>query len=242
MAKAQGDEQKLKDLYLTVLYWSVLICSSTSVGVALVTSDLVDIVLGPNWIDVKPLMPWLALAYGLMGCSASVIPALDTVGKPQISAALQWSMVIAFVVFVVPAAWIWKDVEAVAITRLVFAVLVVPCALWLLGRCLHIRAQDILAVFWKPALASAMMTLVVLAIQSVMSGGLLRLALTVLCGALAYAGMVMGLWYAVGCPPGPEKVVRDLFVRKFLGGEEPRDLPNILTASEAVVHRTSDSP
>src|SRR5262245_42149573 len=83
MAKVQDDHEKRRRLYLTVLYWSASICSSTAIGVALVADDMVDLLLGPQWHDVKPLMPWLALSYGVLGLTNSIYPALDTIGLPR---------------------------------------------------------------------------------------------------------------------------------------------------------------
>src|SRR5205823_4066574 len=66
MATVQEDHEKRRQLYLTVLNWSALLCVSASIGVSLVAQDLVDLVLGPKWHDVAPLMPWLALAFGVL--------------------------------------------------------------------------------------------------------------------------------------------------------------------------------
>jgi lipopolysaccharide exporter len=52
MAKVQNDPDKRRDLYLSTLSWSGLICTSTSIGVALVAEDMTDLVLGPKWHDV----------------------------------------------------------------------------------------------------------------------------------------------------------------------------------------------
>ncbi len=68
----------MRDLYLTVLYWSALICSSTAIGVAVVSSDLVDVILGAKWTAIKPLMPWLAGSIGIGGTGNSIIPVFDT--------------------------------------------------------------------------------------------------------------------------------------------------------------------
>ena len=86
MATVQHDREKRRELYLTVLYWSALICTSTAIGVALVSDDMVDLVLGAKWQDVKPLMPWLALSYGVLGLGSSVFTAFDTIGLPRYSA------------------------------------------------------------------------------------------------------------------------------------------------------------
>ena len=55
LAASQDDRQRFKDIFLTVLYWSTLVCTSTAVGVALVSNDLVEVVLGSKWVGIKPL-------------------------------------------------------------------------------------------------------------------------------------------------------------------------------------------
>ena len=109
MVKVQFDKVERRTLYLRVLYWSALICISTSVGVALVSDDMVDLILGPRWHDAKPLMPWLALAFGLLSLSSSVYSAFDTIGRPDISARLQWTRFVGLAVCILPVAYFLHD-------------------------------------------------------------------------------------------------------------------------------------
>ncbi|HEX4273494.1 MAG TPA: lipopolysaccharide biosynthesis protein [Rhizomicrobium sp.] len=207
MAKTQHDRAKLKELYLTVLYWSVLICRSTAIGVALVVSDLVDVVLGPQWPDVKPLMPWLALAYGLTGMAWSVYPLFDVIGKPHVAARLQWVSVLFLVCAVVPAALLFRNLQAVVQARLAYSLLTAPLLLGMLVRELDLGWRDFFLVFWRPFVASLAMTAVVLSIEHAMAGGALRLFVTVAAGALVYVGTIMTVWRTMGCPEGPEKTL-----------------------------------
>jgi O-antigen/teichoic acid export membrane protein len=213
MAKTLGDRAKLKELYLTVLYWSVLICTSTAVGVALVTSDLVDAVLGPQWQDVKPLMPWLAIAYGFTGIVWSVYPAFDVIGKPQVSARLQWANLILLSCCVVPAALIFKSLQVVVEARFAFSLLAVPVMFWFLAKEFDLNRRDFFLVFWRPLVASATMACAVLAIKNAMVPGIPRLLACVGAGALAYVVSIMVIWSLIGFPDGPEKTVWHLLFR-----------------------------
>src|SRR5262249_7870497 len=114
MALVQSDREKRRHLYVTLLHWSALICTSTAIGVALVADDMVDLVLGPQWQEAKPLIPWLALAYGVAGLAAGAYTALETIGEPHVSARLQWSRLAALSATIVPAAYFFRDLEAVA--------------------------------------------------------------------------------------------------------------------------------
>ncbi len=207
MASAKGDAAKLRDLYLTVLYWSVLICSSTAIGVALVASDMVDAVLGPQWEGVKPLVPLLALAYGVSGPGYSVFTVLDVANKPRVSARIQWTAITCMSICLVATAVTFHSLVAVAMARLAVAVVLLPVFLWVAAGELALAPRDFSRVFWRPALASAVMAAAVLAVESMLGPGPLRLLASVPAGALAYGGSILVIWHAIGCPDGPEKTV-----------------------------------
>jgi lipopolysaccharide exporter len=208
MAAAQGDRQKLRELYLTVLYWSVLICTSTAVGVAVVSNDLVDVVLGSKWAGIKPLMPWLALAYGISGYCASLIPVFDTLNKPHISARTVW-----FNLFYGSGCLIFIGVYfhspyAIALARFASTVICSPVLFLLVALEIDIRALDFVAVFWRPWLASLVMAAFVLGVERLIpEGGLARLSVSVLTGVLSFSTTIMILWFLIGCPDGPEKTL-----------------------------------
>src|SRR6202000_2905247 len=97
MARLQGNLAGLRELYLRTLSWSAIICASTSVGVALVAHYLVNLVLGPRWRDVEPLMGWLAMSAGVLGLSSGAYTTFDAVGKAYLGARMQWVRLIALV-------------------------------------------------------------------------------------------------------------------------------------------------
>jgi lipopolysaccharide exporter len=205
LATVQGDREKRRELYLNVLYWSAIICTSTSVGVALVSSDMADLVLGAKWHDVKPLMPWLALAFGVLGLSNSVYSAFDTIGRPRISAQLQWTRLVGLSLCIFPVAFITGDLRWIAITRFLVTVAITPTLFMALARALDVHVRDFAATMWRPMASGLAMALVVLALNSAIHfHGPLRLALDVLAGATSYAAALIALWQFAGRPNGPE--------------------------------------
>ena len=205
MAKVQNDQSKRRELYLRVLYWSALICTSTAIGVALVTSDLVDLVLGPKWGDVKPLMPWLSLAFGILGLSSSVYSAFETIGRPDLSARLQWSRFLVLAVCTFPIGFLLHSVLAVAVTRLAVTIVITPALFFALARALDLHVSDFVRVLWRPMLAGLVMSAIVLAFNAIIPfGGPLRLAIDVVTGALTFVGTIMLTWRMIGEPEGPE--------------------------------------
>jgi len=208
MAAVQHDSEKRRELYLTVLYWSALICTSTAIGVALIADDMVDLVLGSQWEDVKPLMPWLALSYGVLGMGSSVYTALNTINQPRVSARLQWTRLIGTASTIFPVAYYFRDLEAVAATRLLVTIAITPTLFFALMKPFGLSARDFAVTLWRPLTAGLMMALVVLGLNSAISfAGSLRLLIDMAAGAIAYGGTLMALWVAIGQPDGPERAI-----------------------------------
>jgi len=208
LATVQGDREKRRELYLSVLYWSAIICTSTSVGVALVSSDMADLVLGAKWHDVKPLMPWLALAFGVLGLSNSVYSAFDTIGRPRISAQLQWTRLAGLSLCIFPVAYLTGDLRWIAITRFLVTVAITPTLFIALARALDVHIRDFITTMWRPMASGLAMAFVVLGINSMIHfHGTMRLALDVLAGSASYAATLIALWQLAGRPNGPESDV-----------------------------------
>ena len=205
MATVQGDREKRRELYLNVLYWSAIICTSTSVGVALVANDMADLVLGAKWHDVKPLMPWLALAFGVLGLSNSVYSAFDTIGRPRVSAQLQWTRFVGLALCIFPVAYFTGDLRWIAITRFLVTVAITPTLFTALARALDVRVGDFLVTMWRPMASGLAMAIVVLALNwAIKIHGPLRLVLDVFVGAASYTAALTSLWQLSGRPNGPE--------------------------------------
>ena len=209
MALVQHDREKRRDLYLTLLYWSALICSSAAVGVALVGDDAVDLVLGPQWQDAKPLIPWLALSYGVVGLSAAAFTALETIGQPQTSARLEWLRLAVLAAAVFPTAYFFHDLQAVAAARFFATAGVAPLLLIGVIKPFDLTSRDFLYVFWRPFVAGAVMAAAVSEMNLLIPfSGNLRLAADVSAGATVYVGALMVLWHLSGRPAGPEDQLR----------------------------------
>jgi O-antigen/teichoic acid export membrane protein len=247
MAKVQSDPERRRDLYLRVLYWSALICTSTAVGVALVTSDLVDLVLGPKWGDVKPLMPWLAFAFGTQAATANVYYVFDTVGRPKVSARLQWLRFLTLVAVVVPTAFLMRSAVAVAMGRFAVTLAITPFLFATIAPVLDVKVSDFVRTFWRPLAASLAMAVVVQSLNAFLPfSGPARLLLDVLLGASAYVGTVMFTWQLVGAPDGPETVALDYFKRalQILGRVKPADATPARNANltAELAHRSVAAP
>ncbi|HEX3810932.1 MAG TPA: lipopolysaccharide biosynthesis protein [Rhizomicrobium sp.] len=207
MAKVLGDKERLRQLYLRVLCWSAIICTSAGVGVTLVAHDMVLLVLGSKWSNVEPLMGWLALAAALLGLSSGAYTAFDAIGKPHLGARMQWVRLSFLVASIVPVAFLVGNMEAIAITRLVVTAIFMPTLFFAVGREIDVSAADYLRVLWRPFLAAAVMAALTVTANLNMAPGNLRLLFDVLLGATSYSGTLLALWALSGSPDAPEKDV-----------------------------------
>lgn len=205
MVKVQHDYPSLKRLYLQVLGWSAIICTSTSVGVALVAHDMVALFLGPKWITLVPLVPWLALSSGMLGLASGAYSVFDSIGVPQVGARMQWLRVVFLAAAIVPVVLLTRNLEWLAGMRLAATLLFMPTLFFAVGNRIGVSPWEYLGVFWRPFLATAAMTLIVLLLDSMgLEPGVDRLVIDVAGGTLAFVSSIYVLWYLSGRPQSPE--------------------------------------
>jgi O-antigen/teichoic acid export membrane protein len=205
MAKVLGDKDRLRQLYLRVLCWSAIICTSAGVGVTLVAHDMVQLVLGPKWSDVEPLLGWLALAAALLGLSSGAYTAFDAIGKPHLGARMQWVRLTFLVAAIVPVAFLIGNMEAIAITRLAVTAVFMPTLFFAVGREINVSPEDYARALWRPFCAAAVMAALISGVNLNMMPGNLRLLFDVLLGAASYSSTLLALWALSGGPDAPEK-------------------------------------
>jgi lipopolysaccharide exporter len=216
MAKVQDSREKRRELYMSTLSWSALICTSASVGAALVAEDIADLVLGPQWHDVWPLIPWFALSWGVAGLTSGVSSVLLALGHAFASARLQWTRNACFAIAIFPVAYIFRELEAIVIARFLVTLAVSPTIFYVLSRVLEVPMRDFAIALWRPMTAGAVMAAAVLAlnVELTFRGGL-RLLLDMIMGAGIYGATLMALWAVSGRPPGLERAAWE-WARRWL--------------------------
>ncbi len=195
MSKLQGDLEQLRALYLRVIGWSTVICLSASVGVTLVARQLVPIVLGPKWLDVEPLMGWLALAAGIMGVSNATYALFDALGRPYFGARMQWIRVIMLAAAIFPTAYLTHSLVAIATTRLFVVIAYVPTLFFAAGRSIGVTPNDYLSIIWRPFASAGVMALVVSGFNFLVPlPDVPRLLASIAMGTTAFGGSLIFLW------------------------------------------------
>jgi O-antigen/teichoic acid export membrane protein len=205
MSRLQHDKAALRDVFLRTLGWSAIICISTSVGVAMVAEDMSNLVLGPKWAGIGPLMSWLSIGAGIIGLSSGAYPLFDALGLPHIGARMIWIRLLILGAVVVPVAFLTRSLMDVAIVRAIASAVFIPGLYFAVSRLTGISFGDYIRCLWRPFAAAAVMAAMIFVLNIwVSSPGPVRLFADVFTGVAVFNIVVLGLWMLSGRPTGPE--------------------------------------
>lgn len=206
MSRLLNDKQALRDVFMHTLAWTAVICISTSVGVALIAEDMVNLVLGPKWVGIGTLMGWLAIGAGIAGLSSGSYALFDALGLPHVGARMIWVRTIILAIAVVPIAFITRSLIDIAILRSLAAAVFLPGLYLVVGRLIGVSLTDYVKCLWRPLAAALCMAGAVLALnQQQIFAGNLRLFADVFVGAAVFLLSSFGFWFLSGRPTAPEK-------------------------------------
>jgi lipopolysaccharide exporter len=204
MSRTRSDPVALRRLYLRTFGWSAIICFSAAIGTTLVAHDMIQLILGSRWSSIEPLLGWLALATGLLGLSSGAYTAFDAIGRPDLGARMQWTRLVILVIVLVPVGLILHSLVAIAIARLAVTAVFIPTLWFTVGRKISVSPKDYAGELWRPAIASAVMSLSIFIANGWLVPGNVRLICDILLGATSFTFSVLWLWRASGRPDGPE--------------------------------------
>ena len=146
---------QLRQLYLRMLGWAVIIGASTGIGIWLVAPDMVRLVLGQKWVSITPLVGWLAVTASIETLNRSAYTTLDVLGAPYLGARLQWFRVTMLAAAMFPIAYLTHDLLDLVITRFVITAILIPPLLFVAGHFIGVTPRDFGAVFWRRLLQAA---------------------------------------------------------------------------------------
>ena len=203
--KLKHDKALLKKAFLLALGIQALVGIPAGVGLALVSSELVRALLGDKWLSAIPFIQLMGAINIISAIGASGGYLLLSLGRAQLTAINQWTMIALFLVlalFVFPEGGALK----IAILRLCVAVCVLPVLMILIKRELPgLCGREILDSIWRPCAASVLMAVALYGLPSLTGmPWMMQLLLKVSLGALVYVVAVLALWYLSGYPEGAE--------------------------------------
>ena len=199
--------------YIRAISLLVLLTLPASAGLALIARPMMHLVFGSRWDAAVPLVQLFAFI-GMFRTSGAVSAVLLT-AEGLVARAFRVEVVsavlrVALLLALVPHFGLLGAAGAVAVIALVEE------AFYLVITFRHtgLRARDLALGMWRPALATGVMSLVVLAAgldQPLADVGViwssLGLAATALLGAVIYGGTLWLAWFASGRPRGAESYI-----------------------------------
>ena len=206
-ARLAHDRLALARSFLSSLSAMTALCASIGVGVALVADDLVPLVLGAQWTQAAPLLPWLALAGIMSAIMSTTLTVLNVDGRARTAAALVWTRNLTVTLLVGWTALSVGRLEPVAAAQTAALILLLPASFWVTTRVMAVSWRDLFDALASPVAAATIMTVAVWLVPSSITPGLPRLAARAAVGSVSYVLCLAALWHWRGRPAGLEAMV-----------------------------------
>lgn len=201
-----------------------------SLGLALVAEPAVLTLLGPKALPAVPFVQVLVLHGALRAAAAGLFPAFVALNKPQVNTTITM-VAVAVRLTVLISTFPVLGMMAAAWSMLAGSVCTFGMVWWMGGRHLGLRLGHAVEALWRPVGAGLGMAAALAAWQTWVQprsalhdswqalGVLLPLLLL---GALSYGLTLAALWWAAGCPQGPEARVLGLLRQRWQRPAAPR--------------------
>jgi PST family polysaccharide transporter len=209
-ASARRSGEGIAKAYLRAISLVALVMLPASAGIALIARPMMHLVFGPRW-DAAILLVQVFACVGVFRVGASISATLLTAeGVPQIGFRIEAVLTILRVVGLLALVPVFGLIGAAAAAA---AAGLIEEAIYLVVtfRRVGLRPRDLALNLWRPALATAAMALVLLAMgltEPLAGAGFARsggmLGASVLAGALVYGATLLVAWIASGRPHGAE--------------------------------------
>jgi lipopolysaccharide exporter len=213
-SRLRQEDGGLRRGYLDVIGVVALVALPAGVGIAATAEVLVPLLLGAKWLDVVPLMKYLAVTGALGTLLANSGAVFLALGRPQTNTALLATRVTMLVPAMVAGAR-WQGINGVAMAYFAVSCVMACANLGVVTRVLGIPLGRFLAILIRPLVAAAaMFGLVRMLLLKVPEATPLTVsaAAAVVAGAVSYAGCIITLWWLAGRPAGAERKLWGLFV------------------------------
>lgn len=205
-------QQEVASSYASAMGLLAWLAVPVAGGLFAVAPLFVSVVLGAKWLDAVPLMRALALNGVLLMLQSSMCAVMIARGHPA-RVALANTIYLVVLLSLISISALHFGIEGVALAALLGSTVATPVYLWQIRRSLDIGPMTFLRAIVRPVLATIAMILVILQLLPTFSpvmplsqhvGWLLT---GVVVGALSYVAVGLLLWFAVGRPPGVERML-----------------------------------
>jgi lipopolysaccharide exporter len=209
-AKLQGDRDQLATGYIGGLAIITMIALPAAFGIAATAPLIIEVFLGPGWVEALPLLQVLAIAGILKVGYANSYTVLLALGRAKLLSHLATLNLIFFAAFVVAGTVIWGSIGtafASVITSAIMLTIYVAITLRVLGT----PFRTLVASVWRSVAAALAMAFFLHILTPLWPWGdgelpaIAELLASFAIGAVTYVVSHFVLWRLAGSPPGAEK-------------------------------------
>ncbi len=212
-ARVAHDEAESRKAFLQVFGLVVIYTFPAGAGISVVAPDLVPVLLGDQWTAAIPFFQWLGIYAGFEAIIWGVRPYFLARGGERVFAFTSIGYACVMVPSIVAAGYLSGPI-AIAMTRTGVMAVMVLAILCIVARMRYAPLGDLLALIWRPAIASAAMWMGVGNLPELGFGGhALSLIRDVATGAGIFVATTVLLWFAARRPDGPERIVMGFTAR-----------------------------
>lgn len=182
----------------------VLLPAVTMIG--MLKEEFVLAVLGDKWTATIPLIVPVVTALGSIVLAEASVNVLTLMGRVRLLAVLQWGSAIGVALGMVLAAQ-WHDLAVVAWSRAILAAIFVLICYGILWRDLSQPMMSLVGGFGRPAMASAIMALVLFSIRGLLLGPWWTLVVGGMAAVITYLVVLYAIWRLSGSPNAGEAML-----------------------------------
>ncbi len=204
---------ELSVMFNRVVSIVALLCIPIGIGVAAVASDLVLVLLGPQWDLAAELIHFLAIGAAIFAVFQTMNnQILIAAGREKTAAILAW------IRLAITAPILWAGLQLGGVVGLsqgtiVAPIIYLPFIYHEVRHVVGLTPGTLVGLLWRPAIASVVMYFgVKLLHPAFLDLALLRLIWDTTTGVLIFSVTVLALWVVVGRPRGAEQLVIDQLV------------------------------
>jgi len=212
-AKVARDVAESRKAFLQVFGLVAIYTLPAGFGISVVAPDLVPVLLGDQWTAAIPFFQWLGIYASFEAFIWGLRPYFLARGGERAFAFTSLVFAGVMVPSIVAAGFLAGPI-AIAMTRTGLMVVMVMAMLVVVARMRYAPLPDLLALIWRPAIASAVMWVGIHYMPELGFGGhALSLIRDVFVGAGVFTSTVVLLWFAARRPDGAERIVLNFATR-----------------------------
>lgn len=215
-SSVRDDLERLKAAYHKSAITIAAIGLPAMVWISLNAEPVLRLVLGQKWVSAAPILAWLSLAMIPQLFAGPLVPLATTVNKTNVF--LRLGLIELFIKApLMMVGLLYYGVAGVIAVRLIMAVVMTGCTMFVVRELIGLRLKDQLLGPWRATLSTAIMAAAIALLQGRFADppSILQLVLDLTIvgsvGVAVYAVSMFLLWRAAGSPDGVELHVMKLF-------------------------------